>query len=306
MIKSCYILLQNKFVHVHKDYGGARVVLHTEDSLSIGEHIATAASSIYKCYYYDRPMLCLVEAKADIKIIMYGGYIDDLYGICLSADISFRNFSDAMQTFESTIVLTIDASQHSIEYLDLVLKTNRNQIITRSYRKLIFCEQYIHSSSYHRPTCFAGIWLSEQLRFLVNTDFPEDFSLNVKMLGDNLTICGLPVAATNSVSYDQEKTNARLLKFAERAKHQSNDDDITVLFECHRVIQTTGILNMFRVAFEELQSMFGELKQKRLCIVYKSYLPTISWKITSRTLYTFHDKVRGAGGKLLTKRLVKI
>ncbi len=59
LLQACDFLLNNKFVV--SDTFGTRaedlVILHKCESLSIGEYIATACSSIYRYYCFDLPLL---------------------------------------------------------------------------------------------------------------------------------------------------------------------------------------------------------------------------------------------------------
>ena len=188
LLQACDFLLNNKFVV--SDTFGTRaedlIILHKCESLSIGEYIATACSSIYRYYWFDLPLLQWRPAVGTFDLLLYRAYIDDTFGIIVTTQDIFDQFIKAIKGFESSIEITLVSSLTSVDYLDLSISIDNSVFNTVTYKKPTFQPQYIPVWSYHRPSSISGIYKTEATRYQLNTNLNADFVTNINLLQSNL------------------------------------------------------------------------------------------------------------------------
>ena len=103
---------------------------------------------------------------------------------------------------------------------------------TRTYRKPTFVPQYIPSWSFHRDCQFTGIYKTEAVRYLVNTNVESDFNRNITQLLHFLSIRGLAVDANDVCNvYDVSRRNDYLSKIENRSIVLPNDNVFTVVLD---------------------------------------------------------------------------
>ncbi len=187
----------------------------------------------------------------------------------LSTQRIIDEMSTVIQTFDDSISLTINASTESVDYLDLTMMVHDDQIFTKTYRKPTFSAQYIPSWSFRRSKCFDGNLKTEIIRFVVNTDFANDYLNNVKLLLVNLSLRGLPM--TNIDSYDASRRDLVLDAMASRILRERDEDVVNVVLDHHQMTDTIPIAAIIKDGFSELQLRLHELKGLRLRVAYKYF-----------------------------------
>ncbi len=195
----------------------------------------------------------------------------------LSTQRIIDEMSTVIQTFDDSISLTINASTESVDYLDLTMMVHDDRIFTKTYRKPTFSAQYIPSWSFRRSKCFDGILKTEMFRFVVNTDFANDYLNNVKLLLVNLSLRGLPM--TNIDSYDASRRDLVLDAVASRRIRERDEDVVNVVLDHHQMTDTIPIAAIIKDGFSELQLRSHELKDLRLQVAYKSFCANCFFKI---------------------------
>ena len=174
------VLLHSKFVILDGE------VWHKKQSLSIGEHIATAAASIFRWYVLDRPVLEWFSQQ-NIVSHFYTGYVDDLHGLIELPESQFVNVMDFMNRLHPSIALEGGASHTSVDFLDLTVYTECGEVFqTKLYKKPSFCPQYVPSWSFHRPVCVHGVFKGEANRYLMCCSESSVFDKELSTLIVNL------------------------------------------------------------------------------------------------------------------------
>ena len=139
----------------------------------------------------------------DDILIIYGGNIEE-----------FKNLVNTMNQMHPTLKFTFEASNCSVNYLDLtIFKGNRFRetgiLDTKVYTKPTETYQYLHKSSSHPPHVFNAFIYGETLRFARNTNNIEDFQEKVETFTNKLTARGY--------THDEINTQIQKVSHHERA-----------------------------------------------------------------------------------------
>ena len=141
------MLLSHKYICC--DTVNGPIVLHKANSRSIGEHIATATSSIYMWHYLDRHLLTYVAE--DFYMHLYKGYIDDTFGVCLASQSAIDKFQEFASGLEGTCELKFEASRSTVADLDLQIYCSREcHFATDLYREPTVNPQLLVPWPHHR------------------------------------------------------------------------------------------------------------------------------------------------------------
>ncbi len=144
----------------------------------------------------DEHILTWWSYRDDILII-YGGNID-----------KSKQLVTTMNQMHPTLKFTFEASNSSINYLDLIIfKGNRFRetgiLDTKVFTKPTETYQYLHKSSSHPPHGFNAFIYGETLRFARNTNNKENFKEKLEIFKNILIKRG----------YTHDEVNTKILKY---------------------------------------------------------------------------------------------
>ena len=200
--KLVLIILHNKAVFINgKVYKKAR-------SLSIGERIATDAANIHREHHF-RPLVS--QAFETGLLSKYYGYVDDTASIFLGNQATVQSFLSALQRIDTEqLEWTFKVSVSRLDFLDLSIRYDGEQLHTFVHRKPQHNPQYLHAYSEHPLPCRKHIFKSQVARFLV-LNSTESGSMR-RQLANSLH----PESWLSQATYDVDRRMSLLHKLRSR------------------------------------------------------------------------------------------
>ena len=153
---------------------------------------STASPEICDITLHDLEKTILTQAE---HILTWWRYRDDILVIYNSTLENFKKLIDTMNQMHPTLKFTFEASETSINYLDLtIFKGQRFRtsgiLDTKVYTKPTETYQYLHKTSSHPPHVFNAFIYGETLRYARNTNNLDDFTTKVNTFSEKLQARG--------------------------------------------------------------------------------------------------------------------
>ena len=275
--KLVLIILHNKAVFINgKVYKKAR-------SLSIGERIATDAANIHREHHF-RPLVS--QAFETGLLSKYYGYVDDTASIFPGNQATVQSFVlSALQRIDTEqFKWTFKVSFSRLDFLDLSIRYDGEQLHTFVHRKPQHNPQYLHAYSEHPLPCRKHIFKSQVARFLVLNSTESGFLDDVESMRRQLANRLHPESRLSQATYDVDRRMSLLHKL--RSRH----------LRCKPEIPSTSSVNCIVCKLEYsnvtkrlgLQKPWTMLKARlpRFEAYKQSTLPeatlTVTWKCSFR------------------------
>ena len=140
------------------------------------------SSEIYDITLHEFEQRITYQAE---QILTWWRYRDDILVIYHGTTEDFQHLIEQLNRMHPTLKFTYEASNISINYLDLtIFKSKSFQttgiLDTKVYRKPTETYQYLHRKSSHPPHVFNAFIYGECLRYARNTNNLEDFRKTVQ------------------------------------------------------------------------------------------------------------------------------
>ena len=222
--KLVLIILHNKAVFINgKVYKKAR-------SLSIGERIATDAANIHREHHF-RPLVR--EAFETGLLSKYYGYVDDTASIFLGNHVTVQSFLSALQRVDpEQFKWTFKLSISQLDFLDLSIRYDGEQLNTFVHRKPHHNPQYLHAHSEHPLPCRKHIFKSQIARFLVLNSTESGFLDDVESMRRQLANRLHPKSWLSQATYDVDRRMTLLNKLRGRHRRCEPENPSTSSVNC--------------------------------------------------------------------------
>jgi hypothetical protein len=132
--------------------------------MAMGTNMAVLVANVFMTIHFEQHPL--VQTQIRDNIILYRRYVDDIFGIWTGTPDDLHTFFNAANTMIPGIRFTLDASTHSIEFLDLKIFFNPNMNLqTKTHQKTLNTYTYITNASYHPTALKKGFIKGELIRY---------------------------------------------------------------------------------------------------------------------------------------------
>ena len=236
-------------------YGRKTLVLHKLQSLSIGEHIATAFANIL------RHSLTLNVIQNPIVQLHYG-YVDDTLSVLVCQRSDVDAFSEDMNNEIAPMRWTHEISSTRMNFLDIDVKclVSNSRVVTfetSMYRKPNFQPHFLSVLSNHPSGHKHGIFKCEAHRALMLCSKQIHFDSCITQILLFLEDAGYSARCFPVVSFSSSRRSSYLSKIASR-KRKDRDDRFRVTADRRsRVVLSVpfstqlnqlGLCNLFRAS----------------------------------------------------------
>ena len=99
-----------------------------------------------------------------LKPLVWWRYIDDIFMMWEHGEEELQKVLETLNCYHPTIKFTVEYSRAKINFLDVTVMKNGNQLATDLYIKPTDTHQYLHASSCHVSHCKKSIPFSQALR----------------------------------------------------------------------------------------------------------------------------------------------
>ena len=161
------LVARAKFFEVDK------VTYMKTQSLSVGEHVATAAANVFRAHH----MMKLRDDELLRGQLTYcSGYVDDCFLIWGPGPLPVQVLYDRMKALQPDQIDWTFTAGDSVAFLDLVITMDHinERVYFKPFRKPQFRAQYLPAFSYHPASSKSAILKGEIKRYLYNSTNPED------------------------------------------------------------------------------------------------------------------------------------
>jgi hypothetical protein len=171
-----------KFICVNNYFLFNNSVYHQVNGLAMGTNCAPWLANLYLDHTFDEWF------RNNEKITKFKRYLDDVFFLYSGVETDLLDDLERINNIIPGIKITYKYSKTNIDFLDLTVIKENNQLIIKSYCKELSKFLYIPPFSHHSPSVIKGFIKSELIRFLrLNTkssDFHAMKSIFLKRLTD--------------------------------------------------------------------------------------------------------------------------
>ena len=187
-----------------------------------GTAIGSRLGRNYACMYMGKWEQELLS-RATLTPTMYVRYVDDIFGLWPGTEQQLKEFHEIANNINDNIKVDLRTSDNELEFLDVLVKYNQNNLHTTIYHKPTDKNIYVHRTSEHPRTVKKAIpyGLGIRARRICSTD--AEYKLNKDRIVQNLKRQGYPEKATkkvldrvddldrnNLLKYNTRKTSSRV------------------------------------------------------------------------------------------------
>lgn len=156
-----------------------------------GTAIGSKLGRNYACTYLGKWETYLLNS-CEQKPFIYLRYIDDIFGIWLHGEDSLREFHQRANSIHQQIKLELRMSTSTVEFLDVRVNVNGDELNTDVYTKPTNSKAYLHFSSDHPKYMKKSIPLGLAMRAKRICSSSKDFIRQTQDIGKNLHGRGYP------------------------------------------------------------------------------------------------------------------
>lgn len=140
---------------------------------SMGSSVAPSLANIFMANLEQTLILNVPTYRAHLKLWLR--YVDDVFFAWVGPETLLKEFLGYINTIHATIKFTMEYSQNSQKFLDVLVIKNGPQITTQIYKKETDVNPILLRSSYHPPKVFKGIVTGHLTRLKRITSNPTTF-----------------------------------------------------------------------------------------------------------------------------------
>ena len=153
LVKMAEFVLKNNYFEFNSD------IYHQMSGTAIGTKFAPP----YACLFMDRVETEFLD-KEPIKPWVWLRYIDDIFFVWTAGEKHLEHFLERLNSFHTNLKFTHEMSKNSVNFLDLVVSVEGNELVTNLYCKPTDCHQFLEYSSAHPIHIKRSIVYSQGLR----------------------------------------------------------------------------------------------------------------------------------------------
>ena len=120
--------------------------------------------------------------KESIKPWVWFRYIDDIFFIWLGTDTQLKNFQQSLNNFNPNLKYAFEKSREKVNFLDVTVKVESDNIVTDLFCKSVDSHQYFHYDSSHPKHVKSSIIHSQTLRLQRICSEEKDFIKHLDQL----------------------------------------------------------------------------------------------------------------------------
>ena len=169
LVKMAEFVLKNNYFEFNSD------IYHQKSGTAIGTKFAPP----YACLFMDRVETEFLN-KELIKPWVWLRYIDDIFFVWTAGERQLQLFLERLNSFHPDLKFTHEMSKSSVNFLDLVVKLEGNELVTDLYCKPTDCHQFLEYNSAHPIHTKRSIVYSQGLRIKRLCTKESDFEKHSK------------------------------------------------------------------------------------------------------------------------------
>lgn len=133
------------------------------NGMPMGTNAAVSLANLYMHHYVESKQG--VQTWIESHALIFRRFIDDLFFIWTGNEEDLQTFHQLLRLSHPKIDLTMKYSQSTIDFLDLQISINSNQVTTSVFQKALNKYLYIPPTSNHPPSVFKGMIRGEFTRY---------------------------------------------------------------------------------------------------------------------------------------------
>lgn len=180
---------------------------------------------------------------------MYKRYIDDLFFIWKGNESDFNGIVHNLNNNTWGLSFSGTIFKHKLEYLDLEMSIENNQIITKTYLKSVDCNSLLHFQSSHYRKWLLKIPYGQMKHLRKNCFRDSNFEQQSKTMKSRFLEKGYPITVINDTI---NKTSRLTQKLCLEPKDKSTENSMGRDFGCNFITtfnrshnHIRGILNKY-------------------------------------------------------------
>ena len=112
------------------------------------KHFRIIFAPPYACIFMDKVETEFLD-KGLLNLWVWLRYIDDISFVWTHGEESLQQFLEHLNDFHRSLRFTSEISAHHVNFLDVIVKLQKNEVLTDLYCKKTDCHQYLHYDSCH-------------------------------------------------------------------------------------------------------------------------------------------------------------